>query len=256
MVHSLSMRIVYSMTKNKLWRGACTIRLSNTDHIQCDEHIRFKERRSSFRVTRIKRINVPESETVRGAWPTETHEPCDSCRHTFTTFPIGVPRRICCTDAKSTTWNLDNGGHITISGQQTFPHGFVFYLEGLFCGFGCMIRHAKLHRKYNYALIKTLYSQLTGRDSCDLLEAPPIAMLRKFGGKTPIEEYRRLSQTGTVLNQLIYPLLRIQSWKGEVVDEVRSPIFEQRDHPSIKSQLTQPKRFTLSNFLQNDAIVA
>lgn len=153
-------------------------------------------------------------------WLHSTNICCWWCCHNFDTVPIGIPIKY---DFKTKK----------------------FTVKGIFCTFGCMTAYNKLNKISNKALIKFLYSKLTGclnvpnkQNYKELLdktlslnvfdgnqeykdtyinglvqigndtiqEAPPQCSLKMFGGQLSITEFRNSFKENRIYKMLEYPM--------------------------------------------------
>lgn len=154
------------------------------------------------------------------SWLHSTDICCWWCCHNFETVPIGIP----------INYNLKT---------------LKFTVKGIFCTFGCMKSYNNLHKISTKALIKFLYSKLTGclnvpnkqeykehlekildpsifgdnqeykdnyidglvQVSSDTIqEAPPQSALKMFGGQLTITEFRNSFKENIIYKMLEYPM--------------------------------------------------
>lgn len=153
------------------------------------------------------------------SWLHSTKINCWWCCHNFDTVPIGIPVK----------YNVNMN---------------KFTVKGIFCTFGCMTTYNKLHKVSTKALIKFLYSKLTGclnvpnkQDYKEHLEkildlsifgnqdykdsyinglvqvssdriqdAPHQSALKMFGGELTIEEFRNSFKENRIYKMMEYPM--------------------------------------------------
>jgi hypothetical protein len=118
----------------------------------------------------------------RDKWPNNTDIHCWNCAHSFTCTPIGIPIRF---DKATKTFNLN----------------------GIFCGFPCMLRYChdmNFYNKYKLHIIH-LYMVLTSKKFDTMLPAPSKTVLKMFGGFLNIEEYREIHNV-KIFEYVSYPM--------------------------------------------------
>jgi hypothetical protein len=154
------------------------------------------------------------------SWLHSTKICCWWCCHNFDSVPIGIPVK----------YNLKTR---------------KFIVKGIFCTFGCMTAYNNLHKVSTKALIKFLYSKLTGclnvpnkqeykeyleknlnssifdnnqeyKDNYisgliqvsndNIQEAPPQSALKMFGGELSITDFRNSFKENCIYKMLEYPM--------------------------------------------------
>jgi hypothetical protein len=126
----------------------------------------------------------------RDEWKYTTGIHCWNCSHNFDSTPIGIPVRF--TNKK-------------------------FGLNGIFCGFPCMVRYTiDRHTFTKYKIhIVYMFKVLTGNPPEVLQPAPPVLMLKIFGGKLEIDEYRVVGYT-KMFKYVNYPMYISRDYIEEI----------------------------------------
>lgn len=152
----------------------------------------------------------------RDKWPNSTDIHCWNCAHSFTCTPIGIPVRF---DKATKTFNLN----------------------GIFCGFPCMLRYCQDMNFYNkYKLhINHLYFALTSERLDTMLPAPSKTVLKMFGGFLDIEEYREIHNV-KIFDYVSYPMSISRDYIEEIdlnnLKNVNNYIFK-----NTKTSVTKKK---------------
>lgn len=127
--------------------------------------------------------------------PIRTDKPCFWCREPFSESPIGIPMRFH-KDRKSGVYAERMKTHFKQYNLPTDYGNEYFETDGIFCSFGCckafvldaLPREFAKYRK-SLGLLTLLHEKLTG--SLEKIEpAPSWRLLKKWGGKLTIEEFR------------------------------------------------------------------
>jgi hypothetical protein len=116
-------------------------------------------------------------------YPLKTNVCCWWCCHKFDSIPLGIPKK------------YDSSGD-------------EFQVTGCFCSIECVYSYV-LDNKYNYSKvypidIKFMYKKISGDEnfkmSDTLRKAPPRQILKMFGGKLSIDEFRKSNYKISVLH--------------------------------------------------------
>lgn len=150
----------------------------------------------------IKRTNTDILYVYGESWPSSSPYACLYCCHTFNTTPIGIP--------------------------HTFTNQ-VFICYGNFCSYNCAKRYLCPHKNDDddmaslqtktdiyvgddhgekMQLLEFLYHLETGTPMHESIKiAPSRLVLKMFGGKKTIEEYRRSFDTNTTYHTFKMPIV-------------------------------------------------
>ncbi|AHC54868.1 putative zinc finger DNA-binding protein [Tunisvirus fontaine2] len=127
--------------------------------------------------------------------PIHTDVPCFWCREKFDNSPIGLPLRFV-KHRESGILAERMNEHLKLYNLPTDHGNEHFETEGIFCSFGCckaymldeMPKKPEWYRK-SPGLLTILYLKLEGKLS-KIEPAPSWKVLKKWGGKLSIEEFR------------------------------------------------------------------
>ena len=163
----------------------------------------------------------------KNCYPSRTNVSCWWCCHEFSTQPLGIPKK-----------------YDSISGG--------FSVVGCFCSLPCIYAYVSgnvLHQKCTKGDLIFMYKKVSGNSDLEiknyksLQKAPPKEVLKKFGGKMSIENYRSLTEhdkVETLLSPLSSLLLTCQTLdlnnkftestfynpKVTIPDQIQEPVTE------------------------------
>ena len=173
------------------------------------------------------RIPVMVSGISGGKWPTAaTHIRCWYCHHTFDGIPIGMPlRRIACTHPDCVVYfrRHDTGAVVGKYLKECIARGdgrtpTKYVCKGAFCSYECtkayiLGSHRGIHSE-PLTLLPLMRKEVSGIGTRGkdgkvnpIATAPPIQLLKAYGGSLSIEEFRNRGsdQKATVVPDMIVP---------------------------------------------------
>lgn len=177
--------------------------------MECETESRELDRKKGFFTLNDEFIENKE-------WLEKTDTACWWCCHKFNSVPIGLP--------------------VYYNKVQN-----KYRVYGVFCSFPCVTAYdISKNSTYKY-LILDLYILLTG-EKRKLLPAPPKEVLKMFGGKLSIEEFRNATETGKIYKMIEYPMFVFSVFVEEI--DVKNMIKSNQNNYTEKTSTEQNKMFS------------
>ncbi len=169
-------------------------------------------------------IKAQEDSSILGefsTWKPVTDIHCWNCAHIFDTVPIGLP--------------------------TSFSNQDDFTVKGIFCSFACIARYTidrNIYTKYKANIIY-LFKMLTGLKETELLPAPFVSLLKNFGGKMDIDEYRTVGKT-KIFKFIRYPM----HISRDYIEEFDLQTIKEANDLLFKNKSSQKEKANIHDFLK------